>query len=230
MVRSVNGHVQICPAFKKKDSAAESVYYYSSADKRSKRSWVTVKRDREGLKHDVEMFHCLMDQQRSEREMHRFLEEHPAFLMEAFLGVPVSHRPRFVQPNGDTPDYSILPIIGKIDSSAIGLLELKGPGEEILKGKHHRGFAAKVRDAVDQVRDYEKYLQDPANAVAILREFGYVPNASNLAVLIGREPRTAADQEIFLRRTEELHVRVVTYDEILKVQADQLPGASDPYW
>lgn len=229
LVQSTNGHVQIHPALKKRDTTTESAYYYADADKRSTRRWVTVKRDQQGLKHDIEVFQYLIEQ-KGEREMHRFLEEHPAFLMEAFRGVPLSHRPTLAQPKGNTPDYSILPILGPLDNRAIELLELKGPSEPTLQGRLHRGFTRKVHAAVDQVRDYERYMQDPVNSQAIRRSVGYIPTASNLAVLIGRTPRNESDQEIFLRRETELGVKIVTYDEILQVQADQVHSALDIYW
>ena len=66
------------------------------ADRRSNRGWVTVKRDDQGLRHDVDIFQYLLDTNAGETEMHRFFEQHPAFLMEALLGMPLSpHRPVF---------------------------------------------------------------------------------------------------------------------------------------
>ena len=50
----------------------------------------------------------------------------------------------------------------------------------------------------------------------------YLPNATNLAVLIGREPRDDASKEAAELRRSELNVKVITYDEILQTQAKQL--------
>jgi hypothetical protein len=63
---------------------------------------------------------------------------------------------------------------------------------------------------------------------AILRDLGYIPDDSNLAVLIGREPRNDEEREIFERRQSELNVEVITYDEILAVQENKLIERS-PY-
>jgi hypothetical protein len=221
LVRFDSGHVQIGPALKKKDPTAESAYYYAKADRRSNRDWVTVKRDREGLSRDVAMFHHLLETCASETVMHRFFEQHPAFLMEALLGIPLSHRPVFASPRGFTPDYSLLPILGPVNNSVVELLELKGPGEAALTGRLHRGFASKVHRAVDQVRDYDRYLRDPANAEAAVAAFGYLPDDSRLAVLIGRMPR-GNDYDVFSRRRSEVGVRIVTYDEVLEIQASQM--------
>jgi hypothetical protein len=101
-------------------------------------------------------------------------------------------------------------------------LELKGPGEKLLTKGLHAGFAAKVHRAVDQVRDYDRYLLDPSNAEAIKRSFGYIPSSSHLAVLIGRAPRCELEAERLSQRRAEIDVDIVTYDEILQKQADQM--------
>jgi hypothetical protein len=222
LVRFVKGRAQIGPALRRKDRSVESEYYYAPGDRRSNKGWVTVKRDSQGLRQDVELFHMLLDKGASETEMHRFFEEHPAILMEARMGIPISHRPRFDSPENQTPDFSISPILGPLDEKLIELLELKGPRENTLTKGLHRGFTAKVKSAVDQVRDYGRYLHEPANIEAILRALGYIPDDSKKAVLIGRAPRNETDRETWAQRQSELDVQIVTYDEILETQASQI--------
>ena len=141
------------------------------------------------------------------------------------MGIPISHTPNFVNPKGYKPDFALSPILGPQEDELIELLELKRFGEKTLTKGLHRGFSAKVHSAINQVRDYERYLRDPANIQSILRAFGYIPEKSKLAVLIGRVPRNAADQEVFFQRQSEIDVRIVTYDEILETQANQLRSA-----
>ncbi|MGC2467408.1 MAG: Shedu anti-phage system protein SduA domain-containing protein [Candidatus Acidiferrum sp.] len=226
LVSVAKGRAQIGPALQlKKD---ESDFYYARGDRRNHKGLVTVKRDREGLHADVELFAELLDRGASERQMHKFFEEHPAILMEAWLGIPISHRPQFDRPKDDTADYSFSPILGPWDDKTIKLLEMKGPAEKaFLKGRH-AGFAAMVHRAVDQVRDYGRYLGDPANITPIVKGLGYLPDESKLAVLIGREPKSDAEQEAWAQRQSELDVRVVTYDEILAKQVAHLHD-SHPY-
>jgi hypothetical protein len=57
-----------------------------------------------------------------------------------------------------------------------------------------------------------------------LKELGYLPDNSKLAVLIDRAPSGEADREVWAQRQSELDVKVVTYDEILATQANQLSG------
>jgi hypothetical protein len=222
MVRFEKGRAQIVPALKPKDALAESEYYYAPRDRRYNKRWVTVKRDSQGLRHDIELFQMLLDKRASETEMHRFFEAHPAILMEARMGIPISHGPRFSSPEGQTPDFSFLPILGPHDHKGVDVLELKGPGESTLTTGLHGGFTAKVHHAVDQVRDYGRYLSRPENFETILRSLGYVPDNSKLAVLIGRSPRNEADREALAQRQSELDVEIVTYDEILQTQVNQL--------
>ena len=226
LVRSERGRHQIGPALMAKSRHAESEYYYAAGDRRSHTDWVTVKRDSEGIRQDVELFQMLLDRRASESEMHRFFEEHPAILMEARLGIPISHRPRFTRPQDNTPDFSFTPILGPLDDRAVELMELKGPGEKTLTRGPHPGFTAKVHRAVDQVRDYDRYLRDPKNIQAVLRGLGYLPDDSKLAVLIGRAPREDADREVWAQRQRVLDVKVVTYDEILAKQSNQLSSGA----
>jgi Domain of unknown function (DUF4263) len=222
LVRFKNGRAQIGPALKWKDQYAESEHYRASGDRRNNKGWVTVKRDNEGIRQDVELFQMLLDKGASETEMHRFFEEHPAILMQARMGIPISHGPNFVRPKDNKPDFAFSPILGPQPDRMTEILELKGPSEKILTGGFHRGFTAKVHHAVDQVRDYGRYLRDPANIQAIWQALGYIPDNSNLAVLIGRAPTNEGDSAAWMQRQGELDVTVVTYDEILETQSNQL--------
>lgn len=218
LVRVINGRTQVGPALKKKHPDVQGSYYYSAADRRDNAGWVTVMRDKEGVRHEIDLFTQLIDMGATETQMHTFFEEHPAFLMEARLGVPISHPVNFARPTDWKPDFAISPILGPVDGDVPELLELKGPAEKLLSGKLHRGFSAKVHHAVDQVRDYDRTLRDPANFEALRKGLGYIPSSSKLAVLIGRLPKSAGDIEVFTQRSSELDVQIVTYDEILQTQ------------
>jgi hypothetical protein len=74
----------------------------------------------------------------------------------------------------------------------------------------------------DQVRDYDLCLYDRNNLRVVEEAFGCVPAESQLAVLIGRAPRTDRDKQIFDQRQTELNVKVITYDEILQTQVNQI--------
>jgi hypothetical protein len=89
LIRFEKRHIQIGPALTARDPDAEGAYYLGHADRRDHRSWVTVKRDREGLSEDVETFRHLLERNASETEMHRFFEQHPAVLMEATGRIPL---------------------------------------------------------------------------------------------------------------------------------------------
>lgn len=221
LVRWVNGHMQVSPALRKKDPSVQSKYYYAPTDRRGK-GWVTVRRDHQGLRHDIELFEQLIDRNASEGQIQAFFEQHPAFLMQSRKGIPIPHQPNFAKPSNNKPDFAISPILGPVDETSIELLELKLPEERTLNKGFHRGLAAKVHRAIDQLKDYAHYLRDPANFQRILRAFGFIPDSSKLAVLIGRYPRNDADKEVWIRRRDEVDVTIITYDEILQTQADQL--------
>lgn len=221
IVRIEGGRAQIGPALRKKDPGHESEFYYPLADRRAHSGWVTYMRDQEALRADVQMFRSLIDANASETGIHRFFEENPQFLMQARLGIPISHQPRFLSPNAETPDFSITPVLGPFDS-ATEILELKGPAEALLKKGRHAGFTAKVKDAIDQIRDYDRHMRDPMNIKSIVEGIGYLPEKRKLAVLIGKSPTASGERELRARRQEEVDVSVVTYDEILAVQEAQI--------
>ncbi len=221
-VRFVRGHAQVGPALRMKDPHIESEYYHSISDRRDHSGWVTVKRDSDALRYDVEVFYRLIDSHASETEMHRFFEEHPAFLMEARLGIPISHKPNFAEPKNNRPDFAISPILGPHADQSVELLELKGPGDGVVRSGFHAGLTSKVYRAIEQVRDYEEYLRNPRNRDSVLRAFGFLPERSNLAVLIGRDPKSVEHLEALQRRRGQVDVKVITYDEILQTQASQI--------
>ena len=55
------------------------------------------------------------------------------------------------------------------------------------------------------------------------------PDDSRLAVLIGPTPK-GDDYDVFLRRKTEIKVNIVTYDEILEIQASQVRSPLDGSW
>jgi hypothetical protein len=64
----------------------------------------------------------LIDKNVSEPQLHAFFEQHPAFLMEARMGIPISHTPNFVNPKGYKPDFALSPILGTQEDEIIELL------------------------------------------------------------------------------------------------------------
>lgn len=236
MVRIVKGRTQISPALQPKKKYEESDYYYVPADRRKhvRNKWLTVMRDQEGISTDAAMLEELLNTNANEQAMQRFLEEHPAILMQARLGIPVAH-PTFTNPRRYSPDFAISPILGAMHGGSVDFLELKGPDVPLLNNTdRHRGLSAALHKAIDQARDYGRYLQDPENAARLIKKLGYLPSSSKLAVVIGRDFKDDAEDEIFRRReSEQVNVKVITYDEILEGQAKQLssriilPGDDD---
>jgi hypothetical protein len=127
------------------------------------------------------------------------------------------------------------PILGAAHGDSAEFLELKGPDAPLLNNvKRHQGLSRALHVAIDQVRDYGRYLSNPENAARLIKKLGYLPTTPRLAVLIGRDLRDAAQDEALRRReTEAVNVKIITYDEILEGQAKQLssrlvlPGDDD---
>lgn len=200
----------------------ESAYYYAPADRRNNRRWLTVMRDNEGLGADVELFQQLLDMNATETQMQRFFEEHPFFLMQARLGVQIAH-PSYATRRW-SPDFAFTSILGPRDIRDIELLEMKGPAEKLINShRNHPGFTSTLHGAIDQVRDYGRFIGYHENQEKITRQLGYIPTQSRLAVLIGRDDHNGERMEVLERRRSEVpDIEIITYDKILETQADQL--------
>lgn len=179
-------------------------------------------RDHEGLRADVELFQRLLDVNATETQMQGFFEEHPFFLMQARLGIQIPHL-RYATKRW-SPDFAFTSILGPYDIKDIELLEMKGPAEKLLNyHKNHPGFTSTLHRAIDQVRDYGRYITHPANHDRIVKQLGYIPAESRLAVLIGRGYQDGEATEVLeRRRTETPDIKIITYDKILQTQVDQL--------
>lgn len=231
LVACEHGRCQVKWALEKKAQSLENEYYHSSADRRKLKTYITVHRDVAGIEYEARLFEELInDPKTRERDLHRFFEQHPAFLMDAMRGVPISHQPRLAKPKDWTPDFALPPAAVPPGSErSVQLAELKGVHVPLLTGQLHRGFSHNVMSAINQVRDYARVMRegDPANVKRLVETFGYVPDRIRKAVLIGRVPKHRSDAEIVQQRMgEQPDVQIVPYDEILHVQHRQI----NPSW
>jgi hypothetical protein len=217
LVTDDHGLYRIKKAYRKK-TADESEFYFSGKDRRRFRGFVTISRDSDGISYEATLFEELLnDPKAGEREVHNFLEQHPALLAEAMTGVPVSHQPYFIS-NKQNADYSISPILPRDTGETVDLLELKGPEAKVLDSSRylHRALSHDVFRAIAQVNDYNEAMRDPLNLRWIERALGYVPERARTAVLIGRNS-SPQDHELWeKRKAEQPMVRIVTYDELLE--------------
>lgn len=221
LVRYEMGRAQIKPALRRKLGRTHTEHYNAAGDRRKLSDWVTFSRDLEGLSNDVALFEQLLSRDATETEMHKFFVQHPAILMEARGGIPLSHEINFVDPKNQKPDFAFSSILGSEDGN-LDLLELKGPDERLVNRGFHAGFAHKVHAAINQIRDYQRAMRNPTNFEAIRKSLGFLPQNSRLAVLIGRSPKKRADASTFDLRKRDVDVEIVTYDEILESQVCQL--------
>jgi hypothetical protein len=222
LVTADHGRYRVKRAFHKK-SSRESEFYFGGKDKSRFHRYVTIGRDTEGIDYEAMLFEQLLnDPKTGERQVHNFLEEHPDLLAEAMMGNPISHSPRFPS-NKQTPDYVISPIVPRGSGDWARLLELKGPEATILDSSRllHRGLSHAVTKALAQVNDYNEYFRDPLNLKSVEEALGYIPEFSERAVLIGRNP-SSQDVVLWEKRKAERHpIKIVTYDELLREQQER---------
>ena len=134
-----HGRCRVKWAYRKKDHLAETEYYTHRQTVGKLTDYVTVHREEAGIAYEARLFEELInDPEARERDLQRFFEQHPAFLMDAMQGVPISHRPRFVEPKNWTPDF-VVPsaAVTATTRRSVQLTELKGPHAPVLSGKMH---------------------------------------------------------------------------------------------
>ncbi len=225
-----HGLYRVKRAFHKK-SSRENEFYFGGKDKRRFHGYMTIGRDSQGIEYEALLFEQLLnDPKAGERKVHRFLEEHPDLLAEAMMGVPISHHLQFPSKN-QIPDFIISSVLPRDSGDWVKLLELKGPESRVLASDRYRyrGLAPAVTQALAQVNDYNESLHDPMNRQAVEKALGFIPESSERAVLIGRNP-PPPDKELWeKRRAEQPSVRIVTYDELLQEHQVRHAWRRNPY-
>ncbi len=150
--------------------------------------------------------------QTREGDIHRFLEEHPKFL----LGHEYRqlHSKILLERERDgplIPDFMLQPF----DTELCDLLELKLPHEPLIVGpSNRRRFSGAVHEAVAQLRTYRDYFEDKDRREEILRHYNIKAYRPRMTVVIGR---TAVMDSFEYRKIIEgqKEVKIMTYDELL---------------
>jgi hypothetical protein len=225
LVSYENGRYRVGPALTPHDRSVEGVLYYGNADQREGRrgKYYTVDRDEFGVQYEIEQFESLINNPDvGELDLQKFFVEHPHFLAAARLlqAVPLPHV-RLSDATGKIliPDFVLKPIVAVQRDSNWEVLDLKRPQDKLLAGfSGHRGFSQQVVRAMNQVKDYKDYFEDPANSENVEAQLGHRLRHPRLAVLIGRMPVSEEVELLEKAQSRQLEVRIVTYDEILEAQ------------
>jgi len=162
---------------------------------------------------DVKEFEELINSSRTrEDDIHRFLEEHPKFLLAHEYQELHSKVLLERELKGPLiPDFMLQPF----DTELCDLLELKLPRESLIVGPcNRRRFSGAVHEAVAQLRAYRDFFEDKGRREEILRLYKIKAYRPRMTVVIGR--MTSMDPIEYRRIVEgQKEVKVMTYDELL---------------
>jgi hypothetical protein len=116
------------------------------------------------------------------------------------------------------PDF----FVRREDSPLWDIVELKLPQTRLLRGSgDHRGFAATVTRAVDQLRAYYDYFQDDTNRQSFRDKHGLQVYQPNLCLVMGRSREFRTPQERRRLQRELIvagwPVSLATYDDLLHI-------------
>jgi len=165
------------------------------------------------LAHEIEEFEALINSvDTTERQIQKFLEAHPRFLLgqehERLYPQVVLER----QGQGNLiPDFLLQPF----DRSFCNIVDLKLPQAPVIAWRQNReGFSRAIHDAVNQLHRYRDYFEDPWRREIVRQRYGITAYRPRLAVIVGRRPHC---DPVLYRQIEDTTptVQVVTYDDLL---------------
>jgi hypothetical protein len=219
MATEEDGRLRVMPALRAR-AKANGRYYYGPADHRAAK-WFTIARDFEADAEDLERFKHIIDPRNGTKEgvIHRFLAETPHYLSTDNVDV-ISH-PRFDPMTGRREfDFVLRPYVERNAPGSWSVIEIKRADQSIFSGLGSNDpiFAGAVFRAVNQVRNYRRFVNDPANRDKVLKTLGTIPEEARLAVLIGR--RSGAYLDLFEQQRRDwcADVLLITYDDLYDVR------------
>jgi len=110
------------------------------------------------------------------------------------------------------PDFfAELPNEGYFD-----IIDLKKPDEQLIVGtKNRRGLSAAVYSAVNQLRLYRDFFENPRQRKAFHERYGLNGWKPKIVVVIGRTPRGKSLEEFITAKRSLFDAEILTYDDIL---------------
>lgn len=150
----------------------------------------------------------------TEHDIQVWMEKHPALL----LGTDYDCLHSQVSLLGESGDELIPDFFAqRFDTGMADIIELKKPNAPIITGKdRRRGFSAALTQALNQVREYRNYFDNPRNRKEFHGKFGFDALRPAVSVVIGRSRDFCNPVERIQIEDEYRNLRLVTYDDILR--------------
>jgi Shedu protein SduA, C-terminal len=173
--------------------------------KRSRKLWIPEAAELEDLINEPGV---------TEAQLQEFFEAHPHLLAgadyERLEAHPILER---TDAGPLIPDFMLEPKSGGLAD----VLDLKKRTAKVIVAKRNRLHqAAALTEAIAQVREYRAWFEDPTHRAVFRQRYGLSAYRPSTIVVIGRD--ASADPYELRRLWDELpaHVRVLTYDEVLR--------------
>ena len=183
---------------------------------------VIAKKTRHLLRHELFAFEQMLSRATvPERELQKFLAEHPA-IFEA-LGYSKIY-PHLVLEREDggqlIPDFMLEPIYDEWWD----ILDIKVPEKLTIAGTPDRQrFSAAVSELVAQLREYAAAFDDPKLARRVQEKYGVKCYKPKMIGIIGRDdPRNADERELRRLMTSYSDTRLLTFDQLFRVAKTRL--------
>jgi hypothetical protein len=161
----------------------------------------------------LELEELLNNPRSPELAYQKFFETHPEFLttddhvavrsgITLASGAEYGLRPDFFLQRRDVPFWDIA--------------ELKLPTATLVRGRPaRRGWAGAVHSAVDQLREYRRFFENPELAKKVREEHGLDIYYPRLTLVVGRDAAFGSYAE--RQKLVPPEARILTYDDILRL-------------
>lgn len=164
----------------------------------------------------------LNDPNTAEKDFQEFFRLFPEFLLEGNSDIIHTERSFPLGEKKYRTDIIAQPRGQRMNSDKWTIVELKKHSEKILTDrKYHANFSKAVYNAITQLKNYQTYFNDPANAEKIKKKFNGVLLNPRLSLIIGRTPHDKLN--LFSKMKNQFpEISITTYDEILNFRKIQV--------
>lgn len=162
----------------------------------------------------IELQRLINDQSTKERQLQRFLEDHPNFLTG--LNYQNIYPQLVLERDGDCalkPDFILEPF----DDAFCDILDIKLPSQCLVVGRKDRlDLAAGLHQVAAQLREYAAYFEQDKYRRMVQEKYGLRIYRPRLIAVIGRDMKQMAEPQVRRAMTQYDNLAFLTFDELVR--------------
>lgn len=167
----------------------------------------------------IEEFEDLLNSKHSEHDIDVFLRKNPEIFFESHFSEDLIIQP-FLEGSSDynkRPDFILKPIIPTINAK---IVELKKITAQTIKNENRASdFSSNVKDAINQLRNYQNYFDDKANRDKFQLKFNTKVIKPTARLIIGKDYGDLSLEKILQLKDDYLthKIEILSYHELMTI-------------